>query len=153
VFLQGRGLRRGSEWVNARIPLYEFNVHDMFSSQITMYDMSQQPYFPGFEPPASARHFVFRSPFTDGLRNRTAESLRHLHGLNGRLIGPERLHLSLHTIGRYDGLPGFIIERAYEAGAMVSTSPFPLVFDRVMSFDNRREKRGIMAQTPQAKRR
>jgi 2'-5' RNA ligase len=119
----------------------------MFSSQITMYDMSQQPYFPGFEPrpPRDILFFGLHSQMDSATAIiRTAESLRQLHGLNDRLIGPERLHLSLHTIGRFDGLPGFIIERAYEAGAMVSTSPFPLVFDHVMSFDNRREKRPVV---------
>jgi 2'-5' RNA ligase len=119
----------------------------MFSSQITMYGMSQQPYFPGFEPrpPRDILFFGLLSEMDSATAIiKTAESLRHLHGLNGRLIGPERLHLSLHTIGRYDGLPDLIIERAYEAGAMVSTSPFPLVFDRVMSFDNGREKRPVI---------
>jgi 2'-5' RNA ligase len=73
-----------------------------------------------------------------------ADGLRRLHGLNGGLIGPEHLHVSLHAVGAYDGLPNFIVERAYEAGAMVSTPPFPLVFDRVMSFDNKQRKRPLV---------
>jgi 2'-5' RNA ligase len=64
--------------------------------------------------------------------------------LNGRLIERERLHVSLHMVGRYDGLPNSILERAFEAGAMVSTSSFPLVFDRVMSFDTHRDKRPVV---------
>jgi 2'-5' RNA ligase len=105
--------------------------------------MSEQPYFPGFEPrpPRDNLFFGLSQASSAAAIARAAEGLRHLYGLNGRLIGQERLHVSLHAIGLYDGLPNFVIERACEVGAMVSTSPFPLVFDRVMSFDNRRGKR------------
>jgi 2'-5' RNA ligase len=77
---------------------------------------------------------------------KAADGLRHMHGLAGRLIEPERLHVSLHAVGRYDGLPHVIVERACEAGAMVSTStsPFALVFDRAVSFDNRRRQRPLV---------
>jgi len=109
--------------------------------------MPEQFCLPGFEPQRARDNLFF------GLLSRAdaameiskaADGLRHLYGLNGRLIGPERLHVSLHAVGQYDGLPNFIVERAYEAGTMVSTSPFPLVFDRVVSFDNKRENRPLV---------
>jgi 2'-5' RNA ligase len=109
--------------------------------------MPEQLYFPGFEPrtPRDNLFFGLLSQANSAVEiNKTAGGLRHLLGLNGRLIERERLHVSLHMVGRYDGLPNSILERAFEAGAMVSTSSFPLVFDRVMSFDTHRDKRPVV---------
>jgi RNA 2',3'-cyclic 3'-phosphodiesterase len=109
-----------------------------------MRNMPEQPYFSGFEPRPLRDNLFFclLSQANSATEiSQAADGLRRLHGLNGRLIEPERLHVSLHAVGRYDSLPNFIVERAYEAGAMVSTSPFPLMFDRIVSFDNGREKR------------
>jgi 2'-5' RNA ligase len=106
--------------------------------------MLQQLYFPGFEPrpPRDNLFFGILSPLNSAIEIRkAADDLRNLYGLNGRLIAQERLHISLHAVGRFDGPPNFIIERAHEAGGLVSTSPFPLTFDRVMSFDIKRDKR------------
>ena len=108
--------------------------------------MPEQLCFPGFVPRHARDNLFFGLLWQANSAmeiRKAADGLRHLHGLMGRLIEPERLHLSLHAVGRYDGLPHFIVERAYEAGAMVSTStsPFPLVFDRAVSFDNKRDKR------------
>jgi 2'-5' RNA ligase len=109
--------------------------------------MPEQLYFSGFEPrPLRDNLFFCLLSQANSAReiSKAADGLRHLHRLNGRLIEPERLHVSLHAIGLYDDLPNFIVERAYEAGAMVSTSPFPLMFDRVVSFENKREKRPLV---------
>jgi RNA 2',3'-cyclic 3'-phosphodiesterase len=109
--------------------------------------MAEQLHLPGFElRPARDNLFfgiVSRSNSAAAIFN-AADSLRSLYGLNGRLIERERLHVSLHTVGLFDGPPKFMIERACEAGAMVSTSPFPLMFDRVMSFDNKRDRRPLV---------
>ncbi len=109
--------------------------------------MAEQLYLPGFAPRSLYDNLFFGilSQANSAVRIiKAADNLRSLHGLNGRLIEQERLHVSLHAIGRFDGLPNSVIERAYEAGAMVSTSPFPLTFDRVMSFDTRRDKRPVV---------
>jgi RNA 2',3'-cyclic 3'-phosphodiesterase len=106
--------------------------------------MFKQLYFPGLEPrqPRDNLFFGILSPANSAIEiSKAADDLRNLYGLNGRLIAQERLHVSLHAVGRFDGLPNFIIERAHEAGELVSTSPFPLMFDRVMSFDIKRDKR------------
>jgi 2'-5' RNA ligase len=119
----------------------------MFTRRPTGAYMPAQPYFPGFQPRA-ARDVLFfglLSPVdTAAAILKAGDGLRHLHGLDGRLIGPERLHVSLHGVGHYDGVPKSIVERAYEAGAMVSTSPFPLMFDRVMSFGNKCDRRPVV---------
>jgi RNA 2',3'-cyclic 3'-phosphodiesterase len=106
--------------------------------------MIEQPWLPGFEPRPARDNLFFGivSPKDSAAAIlNAADSFRSLYGLNGRLIGQERLHVSLHAVGLFDGPPKLIVERAYEAGSMVSTSPFPLTFDRVMSFDIKRDKR------------
>ncbi|SDS36755.1 2'-5' RNA ligase family protein [Bradyrhizobium canariense] len=106
--------------------------------------MHEQLWFSGFEPkpPRHSLFFGLLAP-TDSatIITKAADDLRHGFGLDGRLIAPERLHVSLHAIGGFDCLPNFIIEKAYEAGSMVSASRFSLIFDSVVSFDNNRAKR------------
>src|SRR6202451_2065583 len=67
---------------------------------------------------------------------------RHLcreHGLKGRPIAADRLHVSMHHLGDYADRPPGIITAASEAGAAIAvvTPPFELVFDRVVSFENK----------------
>lgn len=109
--------------------------------------MPEQLYFSGFEPrpPRDNLFFGLLSQANSAMEiSKAADGLRHRFGLNERLIEPERLHVSLHAIGLYDGVPNHTVESAYEAGAMVSISPFPLVFDRVVSFDNKRKRRPLV---------
>jgi RNA 2',3'-cyclic 3'-phosphodiesterase len=111
--------------------------------------MPEQLCFSGFEPRPARDNLFFGLLWQASSAieiAKAADGLRHLHGLVGRLIEPERLHVSLHAVGRYDGLHNFVVERAYEAGAMVSTStsPFALVFDRAVSFANRRRQRPLV---------
>ena len=109
--------------------------------------MREQLCFPGFErrPFNDRLFFGLLSPANPATAIiRAADDLRHRYGLNGRLIERERLHVSLHGIDLNDGQPNLIVERAREAGEMVSTSPFPLIFDRVMSFHIRSAKRPVV---------
>jgi 2'-5' RNA ligase len=116
----------------------------MFFSGKGTRKMHEQLWFSGFEPkpPRHSLFFGLLAP-TDSatIITKAADDLRHGFWLDGRLIAPERLHVSLHAIGGFDCLPNFIIERAYEAGSMVSASRFSLIFDSVVSFDNNRAKR------------
>jgi RNA 2',3'-cyclic 3'-phosphodiesterase len=97
---------------------------------------------PGFEPDAALNYLFFAlllrgddaSPIVQ-LRER----LRHEYGLKGRLIAPNLLHISLHGIGAYHGLPRAKVEAAMQAAARVSMRPFDIVFDCAMSFDRERE--------------
>jgi RNA 2',3'-cyclic 3'-phosphodiesterase len=119
----------------------------MFYLDVELSDMREQLCFPGLEPRSLTDNLFFGLLSPAGAAEAiigAAGRLRHLHGLNGRLIGRERLHVSLHGLGRYDGLPGLIVERAHEAGAMVSTPPFSLLFDRVMSFGLGLAKRPVV---------
>jgi 2'-5' RNA ligase len=69
--------------------------------------------------------------------SRLIKSQRRVHGLKGRPILMERLHVSLHHIGCYVGLPRGITTAECEAAAAVVMSPFDIAFDRAMSFSGR----------------
>jgi 2'-5' RNA ligase len=110
-------------------------------------NMPEQLCFPGLEPRSSQDRLFFAlllPPSSAAAITRAADGLRNGCGLKGRPIERGRLHVSLHAVGQYDGLPNFIVGRAHRAGAMVSTSPFPLVFDRVVSFGNKQGKRPLV---------
>jgi RNA 2',3'-cyclic 3'-phosphodiesterase len=110
-------------------------------------NMREQLCFSGFEPRPLKDNLFFGvlSPESSATAiRRAAADLSHQHGLNGRQIDRERLHVSLHGLGRFDGLPDLVVEQAREAGALVSASPFPLIFDRVMSFGKGSTNRPIV---------
>lgn len=60
--------------------------------------------------------------------------------LHGRPIDDERLHVTLHHLGDYAGLPPSLLERARRAGARLAMAPFEVCFDRVGSFGGRRKQ-------------
>lgn len=59
------------------------------------------------------------------------------HGLRGRLHRPERLHVTLHMLGDFVGLPAREHALALEAAAAVRFEPFEFALDRLLSFDRR----------------
>src|SRR5262249_26014530 len=63
-----------------------------------------------------------------------ADGLRHACGLAGRPMRPRRLHVSLHPVGEYAGLPADVVGKAREAASSLVASPFDITFDRVESF-------------------
>src|SRR3984885_13967274 len=103
--------------------------------------MPARLYFPGFQPNPELDRMFFAVRV--GAENAVSvvqlcDRLCHQNGLRGRRIAADLLHITLRGVGAYDGLPNFIVERAREAGPAVSTPPFPLTFDRVMSFNGGR---------------
>jgi RNA 2',3'-cyclic 3'-phosphodiesterase len=56
----------------------------------------------------------------------------------------ECLHISLHALGDYPGLPGALVRTAKAAGAAVSVPAFDVVFDRAMSFTRNGKKRPLV---------
>jgi 2'-5' RNA ligase len=109
--------------------------------------MSARPYLPGLQPnpELDLLFFALRVGAESAARvMRLCDRLCRQNGLSGRRIAADLLHITLRGVGAYDGLPNFIIERACEAGATVSTSPFPLMFDRAMSFNGGRGKRPLV---------
>lgn len=63
-----------------------------------------------------------------------ASELKRAHRFDGRLIAPERLHISLFALG---GLPEGQHCAAWEAAMEVRTAPFEVAFDRAASFRER----------------
>src|ERR1700753_2378947 len=61
--------------------------------------------------------------------------LRRAHGFSGKLIQPDRLHVSLLFLGSFPGPPSEDMVRiGQEIGAAVRMPRFDIVFDRTVSF-------------------
>jgi RNA 2',3'-cyclic 3'-phosphodiesterase len=109
--------------------------------------MAAWPYLPGlqFNPELDLLFFALRVAAESAVRVvQLCDRLCHQNELRGPRIATDLLHVTLRGVGAYDGLPNFIVERACEAGAAVSTPPFPLMFDRAMSFNGGRGKRPLV---------
>ena len=109
--------------------------------------MPAPSYLPGFQPnpELDLLFFALRVGAASAARvMQLRDRLCHENGLKGRRIATDLLHVTLRGIGAYHGLPNFVIERAREAGATVSTSPFRLLFDRAMSFNGGQGKRPLV---------
>jgi len=66
-----------------------------------------------------------------------AERLRADHKLDGTLILPEHLHVTLFHLGDWITLPEEIVARAKDAAAQTTAAPFDVTFRKVESFRNR----------------
>ncbi|MCC5089026.1 RNA 2',3'-cyclic phosphodiesterase [Xanthomonas campestris] len=61
--------------------------------------------------------------------------------VEGKLLAPERLHVTLHHLGDYaGGLPPSLVARASQAAERVAQQPFEVEFDRVGTFGGRRSQ-------------
>jgi 2'-5' RNA ligase len=85
---------------------------------------------------SSARLFLAAvpDPGTAARIHLLASALKRAHRFNGRLIAPERLHISLFGLG---GLAEGQHCAAWEAAMEVRTAPFDVSFDRTASFRGR----------------
>jgi len=70
--------------------------------------------------------------------HRVAGVLKRAHKFDGKLIPPERLHISLFFLG---GLPEQDVRAACTAAAEVRMEPFEVLFDRTASFHGKRGSR------------
>jgi RNA 2',3'-cyclic 3'-phosphodiesterase len=103
----------------------------------------------GSPQPTSGVYFALL-PVVDAARL-IAWRRRHLcceHGLNGKPIAAGRLHVSVHHLGDYAAPPPGIVAAARDAAAAASVvmPPFELVFDRVVSFENRSGRHPLVLQ-------
>lgn len=66
--------------------------------------------------------------------------LAHIHFLDAHVLPPERLHISLRSVGRFDAIPAYALKLARSAGAQVAAmvEPFTMTLDRTMSFSGHR---------------
>jgi 2'-5' RNA ligase len=68
---------------------------------------------------------------------RLARRLRNEHGLKGKPLETQRLHVTLHHLGDYAGLPRDIVAASVEAAATVAMPPFEVSLDRALSFPDK----------------
>jgi RNA 2',3'-cyclic 3'-phosphodiesterase len=69
------------------------------------------------------------------------QDLRVRHGLWGRPLAMDRLHVTLCHLGDYSSLPQAIVAKAREAAGELSTSPFEVTFDHAVTFAGRARNR------------
>ena len=66
---------------------------------------------------------------------KTSQQLRDEHGLAGKSLSNDRLHVTLHHVGDYaGGLPNGLIEAAQNVASTIAMPAFDVTFDRAMSF-------------------
>ncbi|MBN9004232.1 MAG: 2'-5' RNA ligase family protein [Rhizobiales bacterium] len=113
-------------------------------------DDEGEPFLPGLEPPGTIDNLFFACRLAPEAASRVAhvrDELRHAHGLRGAAISPQRLHVSLLGVCECHGLPDDLVAAACEAAASIVMPPFEVVFDRAMSFSNRRKTRPLVLLT------
>lgn len=100
--------------------------------------MPEQLSFAGIDAAPQPTDRVFFAIFPDARASaRVTARMRQLrgqHGLTGRPLAMERLHVTLFHLGDYVGLPQRVVAAASEAAAAVAFPRFNIVFDRAMSF-------------------
>lgn len=73
---------------------------------------------------------------------KVSQQLRDEHGLTGKSLSNDRLHVTLHHVGDYaGGLPSGLVEAAQEAASKIAMPAFDVTFDRAMSFAGRPRNR------------
>jgi 2'-5' RNA ligase len=95
---------------------------------------------PGFDPPTPTDRLMFLlypDPAAAERIAREAARLKADLGLGGALIHADRVHITLHHLGDYVGLPNDMVSKGALAGDAVTAAPFEVVFDRAASFANR----------------
>jgi len=56
------------------------------------------------------------------------------HSLRGKLMKPDRLHVTLRLVGNYDGLPASTVDEAKRAADGVAMDPIDIAFSHAASF-------------------
>ena len=73
---------------------------------------------------------------------KTSQQLRDEHGLTGKSLSNDRLHVTLHHVGDYaGGLPDGLVEAAQTVAATIAMPAFEVTFDRAISFAGRPKNR------------
>jgi RNA 2',3'-cyclic 3'-phosphodiesterase len=102
----------------------------------------KEPYFAGFDPDPTDGLFFAIVPDAPAARcaEDMAEFFHDACGLQGRPLGPDRFHVSLHALGSYVGVPNDVVRKACAAASTVAAAPFDIAFDCVESFDRKNGK-------------
>ncbi|HVJ38402.1 MAG TPA: 2'-5' RNA ligase family protein [Stenotrophomonas sp.] len=94
----------------------------------------------GFGParPTESLFFALRPPAAVVQAARSTAEALVAQRPGARLVSAERLHVTLHYLGQYAGLPPSLLARAQRAAEHLRIAPFALAFDRVASFGGQR---------------
>lgn len=92
----------------------------------------------GAARPAESLFFALRPPAAVAQAARTAADALAAQHPGARLVSPARLHVTLHYLGQFAGLPPSLLARAQRAAHSLRIAPFALAFDRVASFGGQR---------------
>jgi 2'-5' RNA ligase len=98
--------------------------------------MPEQLSLPGLAAAPTNRLFFALMPEAPAA-TRAGELVETLRGscrLTARALPPKRLHVSLHHVGDFAGLPEAVVARAKEAGDALKSKSFAIRFDRAGSF-------------------
>ena len=68
---------------------------------------------------------------------RLSQALRAQHRVRGKSLATERLHVSLHHVGDYAGLPQHIVAAACRVASALAVRPFTVEFNGAASFRGR----------------
>lgn len=104
--------------------------------------MSHQLSFldPPEDPPGHERHNLFFAlmppPAVAEQVYRAAMSWRRAHGLTGKLVGADRLHVSLHGVA--PDVSPLTVDAVRFIATRVDSPCFEVVFDRMQSFESHR---------------
>lgn len=105
--------------------------------------MLEQPIPPSIPQPQEPTDSLFLAIFPDASACAQIESLaQEFHaklGLRGKLLAPERFHITLHFLGRHCGVPDDIVQSINLACTAVTAamSPFEVRFDLAGSFTDK----------------
>lgn len=103
--------------------------------------MQDQAMLEGFDAPSAPTDRLFLALLPDlSAVKRVAtltQQLRDEHGLKAKPISPERLHVTLHHVGDYLGIPTSTMSALRDAVGAWSSPSFVLTFDRVSSFSGK----------------
>jgi RNA 2',3'-cyclic 3'-phosphodiesterase len=111
--------------------------------------MTDQLSLDGFDEAPKPTDRLFFALFPDAstaeAMARFAQAACEEHGLVGRPVKAGRLHVTLHHLGDYAGLPEAVVRAGRGAAAQLqSAGAFGLSFDRLMSFHGSQGKRTLV---------
>jgi len=103
----------------------------------------------GFEAPARPTDRLFFALFPDAATARQAcelaAELRRQHGLSGKPLLVERVHVTLCHLGDFAGLPPGLVDGACRAAAALDEPAFDVRLERVGSFVGRPARLPLVA--------
>ena len=110
--------------------------------------MTQQSDLFGEIPPPSPTDRLFFAilpdPATATRIGTFTQQLSSEYGLRGRPLLADRLHITLHHLGDFAGLPDGLVDNACQAAAKIHAAPFDVTFERVLSFGRKSRNRPIV---------